>query len=297
MVNTTPATSRGQPRNRIIRSPPDPASARSVPAPPAAAPHVPAAAGRRRLPPARRRPAAPVAAGRASASRSPKRSSPRPCCRVPKNSPTPRSRASSSASAKPSVSPRERPQPFARLVAGRLGEQVALPRHRPATDPAAQLVQLRQAEALRVLDHHQRRVRHIHADLHHRRADQQVELARGGSAASPSAFVVLVHAGRAAGRRGNRGTAPPAIPRASASPPSRPASPIPPPADRRRIPAGPAAAPCAAGRKRRSRWPACSQRVCTGCRPGGSWRMIDTSRSPKTVRATVRGIGVAVMTR
>ena len=46
-----------------------------------------------------------------------------------------------------------------------------------AADAAAQLVQLREAEALGVLDHHQRRVRHVDADLDHRRRDQHVDFA------------------------------------------------------------------------------------------------------------------------
>ena len=37
--------------------------------------------------------------------------------------------------------------------------------------------------------------------------------------------------------------------------------------------------------------------VCTTWRPGGFWRSVEMSRSPKTVIDTVRGIGVAVMTR
>ena len=124
----------------------------------------------------------------ASAIRSPKRSSPRPCCRAPKNSPTPRSRTSSSASAKPSRVRSERPQPLPPLVGGRLGEQVTLAGRRSPAHPAAQLVQLRQAEPLRVLHHQQRRVGHVHADLDHRRADQQVDLAGRGIAAITSAF-------------------------------------------------------------------------------------------------------------
>ena len=39
------------------------------------------------------------------------------------------------------------------------------------------------------------------------------------------------------------------------------------------------------------------QRVATPCRPGGCSFMMVTSRSPNTVRATVRGMGVAVITR
>ena len=34
-----------------------------------------------------------------------------------------------------------------------------------------------------------------------------------------------------------------------------------------------------------------------GERPAGSWSRTEVSRSPKTVMATVRGMGVAVMTR
>ena len=48
---------------------------------------------------------------------------------------------------------------------------------RAAADAAAQLVELRQPEALGVLDHHHRRVGHVDADLDHRRRDEDVELA------------------------------------------------------------------------------------------------------------------------
>ena len=105
------------------------------------------------------------------------RSSPRPCCLVPKNSPTPRNFASSSARAKPSVVRVSVRRRSARLVVDLLGEQVTLPRDTAAADPPPQLVELRQAEAVGVLDHHQRRVGHVHADLDHHRADQQVQLA------------------------------------------------------------------------------------------------------------------------
>ena len=46
-----------------------------------------------------------------------------------------------------------------------------------APDTPAELVQLREAEALGVLDQHHRRVRHVHADLDHRRRHQHVDLA------------------------------------------------------------------------------------------------------------------------
>ena len=45
-------------------------------------------------------------------------------------------------------------------------------------------MQLRQAKALGVLDQQQRRVRHVDAHLHHRRADQQIDLAARGSGPS-----------------------------------------------------------------------------------------------------------------
>ena len=44
-----------------------------------------------------------------------------------------------------------------------------------AADSAAQLVQLRETEALRVLDHHHRRVGHVDADLDHGRSDEQID--------------------------------------------------------------------------------------------------------------------------
>ena len=47
-----------------------------------------------------------------------------------------------------------------------------------APDPPAQLVQLREAHALGVLDHHQRGIGHVDADLDHRGGDQQVDLVR-----------------------------------------------------------------------------------------------------------------------
>src|SRR5678815_2088754 len=46
---------------------------------------------------------------------------------------------------------------------------------RPAPDAPAQLVQLGKAEALRAFDHHQRRIRHVHADLDHRGAYQKID--------------------------------------------------------------------------------------------------------------------------
>jgi hypothetical protein len=44
-------------------------------------------------------------------------------------------------------------------------------------DAAAQLVQLRQAQALGVFDDHQAGVGHVHADFDHRGGDQQLQVA------------------------------------------------------------------------------------------------------------------------
>ena len=46
-----------------------------------------------------------------------------------------------------------------------------------ATDPAAQLVELGEAEPLGAFDHHHRRGRDVDPDLDHGRADEDVELA------------------------------------------------------------------------------------------------------------------------
>ena len=51
-----------------------------------------------------------------------------------------------------------------------------------AAHAPAQLVELREAEAVRVLDDHQRRVRHVHADLDDRCGHQHVRLAAGEGA-------------------------------------------------------------------------------------------------------------------
>ena len=48
---------------------------------------------------------------------------------------------------------------------------------RAAADAAAQLVELREAEAVGLLDDHDRRVRDVDADLDHRRRHEDVELA------------------------------------------------------------------------------------------------------------------------
>ena len=46
----------------------------------------------------------------------------------------------------------------------------------PAPDPAPQLVQLRQTEAVRVLDHHDRGIGHVHPHLDHGGGGQHFDL-------------------------------------------------------------------------------------------------------------------------
>ena len=60
------------------------------------------------------------------------------------------------------------------LAERRLVEQQAGGMAGPAADAAAQLVQLREPEALGVLDHHDGRLRHVDADLDHGGGDQQL---------------------------------------------------------------------------------------------------------------------------
>ena len=114
-----------------------------------------------------------------SASRSAKRSIGTPLWRAPSSSPGPRSRRSWRAISKPSLVLVDDLQALARGLrtadSDRAGCRCSSPAPRP-TRPA-QLVQLRKPHALGVLDHHQRRVRHVDADFDHRGRDQQLDLA------------------------------------------------------------------------------------------------------------------------
>src|SRR2546423_1440857 len=67
--------------------------------------------------------------------------------------------------------------PPPRLVAGRVGQEDAEALVHAAPDAAAQLVQLREPEAVGLLDHHEHGVRHVDADLDDGRGDEHVELA------------------------------------------------------------------------------------------------------------------------
>ena len=199
---------------------------------------------------------------------------------------------------------------------GGLGDQQAQTRRAAPADPAAQLVQLGDAEPVGVEHDHHGGVGHVDADLDHRGRDQHVELA-GGEVAHHGVLLVgrqpaVQHADPQPVQRPlGRQRAPRRAPRSAAGArgPSSPvrldvvlrrtrvaadaradhvrlvalldllAQPLPGP-----VQVAPASRP-PAPRGRRS----ASGRAAA--RPG--WTI---SRSPKTVIATVRGIGVAVIT-
>ena len=102
-----------------------------------------------------------------------------PDWRVPRISPGPRSRRSSSAMRKPSLVSRiraSRALPVSRqhLAAQEQADALAL----AAPDAAAQLVELGEAEALGALDDHQRGVGHVDADLDDGGGDEHAQARR-----------------------------------------------------------------------------------------------------------------------
>src|SRR3954471_134333 len=113
----------------------------------------------------------------------------RPCWRVPRISPSPRIERSTSASANPSPSPpiaprppfpppRDRLEPRLRRIRLGVAEEDAEGLVAPTPDPAAELMELGEAEALRPLHQHHRGVGDVDADLDHGRGHQHVGLAR-----------------------------------------------------------------------------------------------------------------------
>ena len=104
-----------------------------------------------------------------------------PHCRVPRNSPGPAQLEVLLGDHEAVVAllhhRRAAPAP-PRDGACRATSSTQVRRARAAPDPAAQLVQLRQAEALGVLDHHHRRVGHVDADLDHRGRHEHVRSRR-----------------------------------------------------------------------------------------------------------------------
>ena len=102
----------------------------------------------------------------------------RPLWARPRTSPSRRSSKSFSASSKPSVVAATARRRSCSVVPSaawltRTQKEASV----PAPDPAPQLVELGQAEALRALDDHQRCLRHVHAHLDHGRAHEHVEVA------------------------------------------------------------------------------------------------------------------------
>ena len=110
-----------------------------------------------------------------------KRRSESPDWRAPRSWPPPRISRSRSASSKPSVdstsaSSRSRALSVSSSFAREIRRQYGLLGAAP--DAAAKLVELREPEAIGLLDDHDRRVRDVDADLDHGRRDEHVELAR-----------------------------------------------------------------------------------------------------------------------
>ena len=136
----------------------------------------------RAAPPPGPRPAAPR-----SRTRSARRSPASPACRVPASWPGPRSSRSASATSKPSA---VRARTASRSRASGDGRGPVSSRQCAAcgapADPAAQLVELREPEALGALDEHHGRLGNVEADLDDRRRHQQRRLAACESAPSPA---------------------------------------------------------------------------------------------------------------
>ena len=126
-----------------------------------------------------------------------------PAWRVPNRSPAPRWARSASASANPSSFAATSAEPRARLVGQRaVGRaQEADPRPAAPPHPPAQLVQLRDAEALRLLDDHHRRVRRRRCPARRRWSRPARRSAPAANAPQRLLLRVRRPARRAAGRR------------------------------------------------------------------------------------------------
>ena len=69
-------------------------------------------------------------------------------------------------------------KPPSRFLVFGVGNEHTVGRRPAASDAPAQLMQLRQAETVGILDHHERRIRHVDADLDHHRRHQHLHVAR-----------------------------------------------------------------------------------------------------------------------
>ena len=117
-----------------------------------------------------------------------------PLWRVPSRSPSPRSLQVFLGDAEAVLGVAQDREPrLGGFAERRLVEQQAGRVAGAAADAAAQLVQLREAEALGVLDHHDGRLRHVDADLDHGGGDQQLRFA-GGEARHRRVLLGALHA-------------------------------------------------------------------------------------------------------
>ena len=203
---------------------------------------------------------------------------------------------------------------------GHLGDEQAQPGVAAAADPPAQLVQLGDAEPVGVHDHHHGGVGHVDPDLDRRwwrparrprrPAKRRMTSSLSSGGIRPCSTSTRSPASGPAASCGRRSRGRPAAAGASPCSSSSPALGVLRLGRRRRH--------RSAGRRRRpgGRSPTSSRDPLPGARRGSSasraagttWAgdrraacraarsSVDTSRSPKTVIATVRGIGVAVMT-
>ena len=101
----------------------------------------------------------------------------RPLWTRPRTLPSRRSSQSRSASSKPSRISCDRREARLRHLVGGVGDEDAVRLHGSSTDAPAELVELGQPEAIGALDDHHRRLRDVDPDLDHGRADEHVQLA------------------------------------------------------------------------------------------------------------------------
>ena len=107
------------------------------------------------------------------------RKSGKPLCRVPSSSPAPRNLRSLLGNQESIVGLPHDPKARPGGIAQRLGveEETGSRGHCRGRRAASELMQLRQPETLRVLDHHHRRLGDVDADLDNGGRDQEIELA------------------------------------------------------------------------------------------------------------------------
>ena len=160
-----------------------------------------------------------------------------------------------------------------------------------AADPAAQLVQLSETEALGVLDHHHPGCRHVDSDLDHRGRHQQPDLAAREVAHRP----VLVGPGHAAVDQAHDRAevgAQHRVPLLGAARSSSSAAIV----GRTQYSWSPRSSARRTAAVISSRRASGRARVRIGGRPGGFSRSSETAMSPYSASTSVRGIRVAVIT-